>query len=89
MDTEMGLFWKTKIEKMYKDVREMEVVFFSPKDETNIEKQFEEETAEDGWEFGEGGEDEGYRTDFHEPMVPAQCRRIGSTDPANILLINQ
>ncbi|GFP80281.1 50S ribosomal protein l28 [Phtheirospermum japonicum] len=93
MDTEMGLFWKTKIEKMYKDLGEMEVVFFSPEDETNIEKQFKElklekkaarrearrkmygssgfkeETAEDGGEFGEGGEDEGSRTDFHEPMV--------------------
>ncbi|KAL3650842.1 hypothetical protein CASFOL_007245 [Castilleja foliolosa] len=42
MDTEMGLFWKTKIEKMYEDLGEMEVVFFSPEDETNIGKQFDE-----------------------------------------------
>ncbi|GFQ00062.1 hypothetical protein PHJA_002150200 [Phtheirospermum japonicum] len=74
---------------MYKDLGEMEVVFFSPEEETNIEKQFKEETAKDGGEFGEGGEDEGSRTDFHEPMVPTQCRRIGSTDPADVLLINQ
>lgn len=42
MDTEMGLFWKTKIEKMYEDLGEMEAVFFSPEDEANFEKQFEE-----------------------------------------------
>ncbi|CAA0813448.1 Ribosomal L28 family [Striga hermonthica] len=42
MDTEMGLFWKTKIEKMYQELGEMEVVFFSPEDEDNFEKQFEE-----------------------------------------------
>ncbi|EYU21888.1 hypothetical protein ABFS82_01G024400 [Erythranthe guttata] len=42
MDTEMGLYWKTKIEKMYEDLGEMEVVFFSPEDESNLEKQFGE-----------------------------------------------
>ncbi|PIN09655.1 Mitochondrial/chloroplast ribosomal protein L28 [Handroanthus impetiginosus] len=42
MDTEMGLYWKTKIGKMYEDLGEMEVVFFSPEDEANFEKQFEE-----------------------------------------------
>ncbi|KAK4420004.1 50S ribosomal protein L28 [Sesamum alatum] len=42
MDTEMGLFWKTKIEKMYQDLGEMEVVFFSPEDEDNFEEQFKE-----------------------------------------------
>lgn len=42
MDTEMGLFWKTKIEKMYEDLGEMEVVFFSPEDEDNFEEQFKE-----------------------------------------------
>ncbi|KAL0330314.1 UNVERIFIED_CONTAM: 50S ribosomal protein L28 [Sesamum radiatum] len=42
MDTEMGLFWKTKIEKMYQDLGEMEVVFFSPEDEANFEEQFKE-----------------------------------------------
>ncbi|XP_051151640.1 54S ribosomal protein L24, mitochondrial [Andrographis paniculata] len=42
MDTEMGLYWKTKIEQMYADLGEMEVVFFSPEDEANFEKQFEE-----------------------------------------------
>ncbi|KAL6524116.1 hypothetical protein OROMI_031211 [Orobanche minor] len=42
MDTETGLFWKTKIEKMYQDLGDMEVVFFSHKDEENLEKQFGE-----------------------------------------------
>ncbi|KAK6154082.1 hypothetical protein DH2020_013721 [Rehmannia glutinosa] len=42
MDTELGLYWKTKIEKMYQDLGEMEVVFFSPEDETNFEEQFNE-----------------------------------------------
>lgn len=42
MDTEMGLFWKTKIEKMYEELGEMQVVFFSPEDEANLEEQFKE-----------------------------------------------
>ncbi|KAL3819035.1 hypothetical protein ACJIZ3_004940 [Penstemon smallii] len=42
MDTEMGLYWKTKIQKMYEDLGEMEVVFFSPEDEANFEEQFKE-----------------------------------------------
>ncbi|KAI3468253.1 hypothetical protein Pfo_024916 [Paulownia fortunei] len=42
MDTEMGLYWKTKMEKMYEDLGEMEVVFFSPDDEANFEEQFKE-----------------------------------------------
>lgn len=42
MDTEMGLFWKTKIEKMYEELGEMQVVFFNPEDEANLEEQFKE-----------------------------------------------
>ncbi|XP_047341688.1 54S ribosomal protein L24, mitochondrial [Impatiens glandulifera] len=42
MDTEMGLFWKSKIEKMYEHLGEMEVVFFSPEDEANFEEQFKQ-----------------------------------------------
>ncbi|XP_073155514.1 uncharacterized protein [Henckelia pumila] len=42
MDTEMGLYWKTKIHKMYEDLGEMELVFFSQEDEANIEQQFKE-----------------------------------------------
>ncbi|KAH6835866.1 Ribosomal L28 family [Perilla frutescens var. hirtella] len=42
MDTEMGLFWKTKIEKMYQDLGGKEVVFFSPDDEANLGEQFNE-----------------------------------------------
>ncbi|XP_022729910.1 54S ribosomal protein L24, mitochondrial-like [Durio zibethinus] len=42
MDTEMGLFWKAKIEKMYEELGQMEVVFFSPEDEANIEQGFKD-----------------------------------------------
>lgn len=43
MDTETGLFWKAKIEKMYEELGEMEVVFFSPEDEAKFEEQFKEQ----------------------------------------------
>ncbi|XP_058212871.1 uncharacterized protein LOC131324777 [Rhododendron vialii] len=43
MDTEMGLFWKAKVEKMYEEIGEMEVVFFSPEDEAKFEEQFKEQ----------------------------------------------
>ncbi|XP_057799631.1 54S ribosomal protein L24, mitochondrial [Salvia miltiorrhiza] len=42
MDTEMGLFWKTKIEKMYQDLGGKQVVFFAPEDEANFEEKFNE-----------------------------------------------
>ncbi|XP_038876561.1 uncharacterized protein LOC120068991 [Benincasa hispida] len=42
MDTEIGLFWKTKIEKMYEELGQMEVVFFSPEDEAKFEQGFRE-----------------------------------------------
>ncbi|KAK9279369.1 hypothetical protein L1049_013048 [Liquidambar formosana] len=42
MDTEIGLFWKAKIEKMYEELGEMEVVFFSPEDEAKFEQGFKE-----------------------------------------------
>lgn len=42
MDTEMGLFWKSKIENMYAKLGEMEVVFFSPEDESKFEEKFKE-----------------------------------------------
>lgn len=42
MDTEMGLFWKAKIEKLYEELGQTEVVFFSPEDETKFEEEFEE-----------------------------------------------
>ncbi|XVE57867.1 hypothetical protein DITRI_Ditri04bG0124900 [Diplodiscus trichospermus] len=41
MDTEMGLFWKVKIEKMYKELGKlMEVVFFSSKNEAKFQQGF-------------------------------------------------
>lgn len=42
MDTEMGLFWKTKIEKLYGELGNMEVLFFSPEDEAKFEQEFKE-----------------------------------------------
>ncbi|KAG9142129.1 hypothetical protein Leryth_024747 [Lithospermum erythrorhizon] len=42
MDTEFGLLWKSKIEKMYEELGKMEVCFFSPKDEAKFEDQFKE-----------------------------------------------
>ncbi|KAK1375842.1 54S ribosomal protein L24, mitochondrial [Heracleum sosnowskyi] len=42
MDTEMGLLWKAKIEKMYEELGGKEVVFFSPEDEAKFEEKFKE-----------------------------------------------
>lgn len=42
MDTEIGLFWKAKIEKMYEELGQTEVVFFSPEDEAKFEQGFRE-----------------------------------------------
>ncbi|KAJ7966046.1 Ribosomal protein [Quillaja saponaria] len=42
MDTEMGLFWKAKIEKLYEELGNMEAVFFSPEDEAKFEEGFRE-----------------------------------------------
>lgn len=38
----MGLVWKAKVEKMYEQLGNMEVGFFSPEEEAKIEKGFEE-----------------------------------------------
>ncbi|TVU35879.1 hypothetical protein EJB05_17786 [Eragrostis curvula] len=45
MDTEMGIVWKAKIEKMYSELGGMEVGFFPPEEETKIEQGFEEAHA--------------------------------------------
>ncbi|KAI9191911.1 hypothetical protein LWI28_015357 [Acer negundo] len=42
MDTEMGLSWKTKIEKLYAELGQMEVVFISPEDESKFEQGFKD-----------------------------------------------
>ncbi|KAE8658660.1 RNA polymerase I-specific transcription initiation factor rrn3-like isoform X1 [Hibiscus syriacus] len=42
MDAETGLFWKAKIEKMYEELGQMEVVFFSPEDEAKFEQGFKD-----------------------------------------------
>ncbi|GAV77883.1 Ribosomal_L28 domain-containing protein [Cephalotus follicularis] len=42
MDTEMGLFWKAKIEKLYEELGQMEVVFFSTEDEAKFEQGFKD-----------------------------------------------
>lgn len=41
----MGVAWKAKIEKMYSQLAQMEVGFFSPEEETKIEQGFEEARA--------------------------------------------
>jgi large subunit ribosomal protein L28 len=45
MDTEMGIVWKAKIEKMYSEMAEMEVGFFPPEEEAKIEQGFDEVRA--------------------------------------------
>ncbi|KDP38164.1 hypothetical protein JCGZ_04807 [Jatropha curcas] len=42
MDTEMGLLWKAKIEKLYENLGKMEVAFFSPEDEAKFEQRFKD-----------------------------------------------
>lgn len=42
MDTEMGLLWKARIEKMYEALGKEEVSFFSPEDEAKFEQSFKE-----------------------------------------------
>ncbi|KAK7262358.1 hypothetical protein RJT34_29927 [Clitoria ternatea] len=42
MDTELGLFWKAKIEKLYEELGNKEVVFFSPEDEAKFEQDFKD-----------------------------------------------
>jgi large subunit ribosomal protein L28 len=45
MDTEMGIVWKAKIEKMYSELAEMEVGFFPPEEEAKIEQGLDEARA--------------------------------------------
>lgn len=47
MDTELGIYWKSKIEKLYEELDKMEVVFFSPEDEAKLEQQFKEVKLEE------------------------------------------
>jgi large subunit ribosomal protein L28 len=42
MDTEIGLLWKAKIEKLYEELGTKEVVFFSPEDEAKFEQGFKD-----------------------------------------------
>nr|XP_023875293.1 54S ribosomal protein L24, mitochondrial-like [Quercus suber]XP_023875294.1 54S ribosomal protein L24, mitochondrial-like [Quercus suber]XP_023875295.1 54S ribosomal protein L24, mitochondrial-like [Quercus suber]XP_023875296.1 54S ribosomal protein L24, mitochondrial-like [Quercus suber]XP_023875297.1 54S ribosomal protein L24, mitochondrial-like [Quercus suber]XP_023875298.1 54S ribosomal protein L24, mitochondrial-like [Quercus suber]XP_023875299.1 54S ribosomal protein L24, mitochondri len=42
MDTEMGLYWKSRIEKMYEELGKREVVFFSLEDEARFEQRFKD-----------------------------------------------
>ena len=42
MGTEMGLYWKSRIEKMYEELGKREVVFFSPEDEARFEQRFKD-----------------------------------------------
>lgn len=45
MQTELGVIWKARVEKMYAQLGQMEVGFFSPEEEANIAKGFEEAGA--------------------------------------------
>ncbi|GJN11474.1 hypothetical protein PR202_ga29672 [Eleusine coracana subsp. coracana] len=45
MDTEMGIVWKAKIEKMYSELAEKEVGFFPPEEKAKIEQGFDEARA--------------------------------------------
>lgn len=42
MDTEMGLYWKARIEKMYEELGKMDVAFFSQEDEAKFEQGFKD-----------------------------------------------
>lgn len=42
MDTEMGLYWKTKIEKLYEELGQTEVAFFTPEEEAKLEQDFKD-----------------------------------------------
>lgn len=42
MDTEIGVLWKSKIEKLYEELGKKEVVFFSPEDEAKFEQGFKD-----------------------------------------------
>ncbi|KAH9619689.1 hypothetical protein KSS87_015758 [Heliosperma pusillum] len=42
MDTEMGILWKAKIEKMYEELGQREVSFISPEDESKFVQSFQE-----------------------------------------------
>ncbi|XP_057550287.1 54S ribosomal protein L24, mitochondrial [Amaranthus tricolor] len=42
MDTEMGLLWKAKIEKMYEELGKKDVSFFSPEEEAKFEQSFKD-----------------------------------------------
>ncbi|KAJ1427421.1 Ribosomal protein L28 [Sesbania bispinosa] len=42
MDTEIGLLWKAKIEKLYEELGKKEAVFFSPEDEAKFEQGFKD-----------------------------------------------
>ncbi|RYR26857.1 hypothetical protein Ahy_B02g061167 isoform C [Arachis hypogaea] len=42
MDTEIGVFWKAKMEKLYEELGEKEVVFFAPEDEAKFEQGFKD-----------------------------------------------
>ncbi|KAG9455374.1 hypothetical protein H6P81_008278 [Aristolochia fimbriata] len=42
MDSELGLMWKARIEKMYEALSNTEVAFFSPEEEAKLEEEFKE-----------------------------------------------
>ena len=46
MDTEMGLLWKAKIEKMYEELGGMQVIFLPQEEETKLAEEFKQMRTE-------------------------------------------
>lgn len=46
MDTEMGLLWKAKIERLYEELGSTEALFFSPEDEAKLSDEFKKMKVE-------------------------------------------
>ncbi|KMS98202.1 hypothetical protein BVRB_4g094660 [Beta vulgaris subsp. vulgaris] len=71
MDTEMGLLWKAKIEKMYEDLGKMEVSFFSPEDEAKFEQSFKEMKLDE----------KTARREFRRRLYGLSAKSEGTIDP--------
>jgi len=85
MDTEMGLLWKAKIENMYQQLGNMEVLFFPQEEESKLADEFKEMRIEErvarrdarrkayGWlpklEQVEEGSEDGEVVLHHEELV--------------------
>lgn len=71
MDTEMGLLWKAKIEKMYEELGKMEVSFFTPEDEAKFEQSFKEMKLDE----------KTARREFRRRLYGRSVKPDGTSDP--------